>query len=102
MFVQFAARERPALFGLAAHGPALLKTTEANTELGFSGYCGTFEVRDGQVVHHIEFHLSPALDGRSETRSVVLEGDRLILKTPRGSPREWQRVHAAEPVAMSA
>jgi hypothetical protein len=31
-----------------------------------------------------------------------LDGDRLILKTPRGSPREWQRVHAAEPVAMSA
>jgi hypothetical protein len=116
VFVQVGARERPELVGPPAtvvrsdagltarrvHGPALLKTTEANTALGFSAYSGTFEVRSGQVVHHIEFHLAPAMDGRSETRSVVLEGDRLILKTPNGSPREWQRVHAAEPVAMSA
>jgi hypothetical protein len=103
VFVQLAARERPELFALtSAHGPALLETTAANTPIGFSGYCGTFEVRDGQVVHHIEFSLSPALDGRSETRSVVLEGDRLILTTPSGSPRQWQRVHAADPLPMSA
>jgi hypothetical protein len=113
VFVQFGARQRPELFGppatvvrldsgltpRSARGLALLKATEANTELGFSAYCGTFEVRNGQVLHHIEFHLAPAMDGRTETRSVVLEGDRLILKTPTGSPRAWRRVRAAEPVA---
>ncbi|HEY1294881.1 MAG TPA: lipocalin-like domain-containing protein [Chloroflexota bacterium] len=97
VFVQFAASERPELFGRSALGPALLETTAANTAIGFGGYCGTFEVRDGQVVHHMEFNPSLRfMDGRSEARSVVLDGDRAILGTPRGRQFEWQRVDSAE------
>jgi hypothetical protein len=61
--------------------------------MGFIAYCGTFEVRDGQVVHHIEFGNLESHSGRVFPRSVVLDGDRLILATPRGTQLEWQRVH---------
>src|SRR6266568_5815569 len=90
--VQWAARERRDLFAASAHGTVLLETTEANTAVGFFGYCGTFEVRDGQVVHHIEFGILLEMSGRSSPRTVVLDGDRLILGTPRGAQIEWQRV----------
>jgi hypothetical protein len=71
----------------------LLETTGADTALGFKAYSGTFEVRDGQVFHQEEFDIVPSLDGRVEARTVMLDGDRLILGTPRGSQLEWQRVH---------
>jgi hypothetical protein len=90
VFVNFADRDRAELFGL---GVVLLETTERNTPLGYGGYCGTFEVRDGMVIHHVEFHIVPRNDGRVEERSVMLDGDRLILRTPRGQQLEWQRVH---------
>jgi hypothetical protein len=62
--------------------------------LGAAGYAGTFEVRDDQVIHHMEFHLlQPSWSGRVEARSVVLDGDRLTLGTPRGRQFEWERVH---------
>jgi hypothetical protein len=99
VFVQTATRERRELFGPSAHGPVLLDTTEASTALGFTGYCGTFEVRDGQVIHRMEFnYLRPSLNGSVEPRSVTLDGDRLVLGTPRygGAELEWQRVHSAE------
>jgi hypothetical protein len=96
VFVQMFARERPELFGVSARGPVLLETTEAGTGLGFLGYCGTFEVRDGQAIHHIERHLRPSLDGREETRSVVMDGERLILGTPSGVQIAWQRVNPEE------
>jgi hypothetical protein len=92
VFVQYAARDRPQPLGQSAHGPVLLEAMRTNATLGFAGYCGTFEVRDGQVVHHREFGLIPSLDGRVETRPIVLDGDRLILRTPRGQQIEWQRV----------
>jgi hypothetical protein len=95
--VNFAARERRELFGPSAdRGPVLLETTEANTPLGFVGYSGTFEVRDGQVVHHAEFHVMPRLNGRVDPLLTVLDGDRLTLGTPRGQQLEWQRVNSAE------
>ena len=92
VFVNFAARERRELFGPSAAGPALLQTTEADTPLGYGGYCGTFEVRDGQAIHHVEFHVVPRHNGRVEARTVVLDGDPLILGTPFGAHLEWQRV----------
>ena len=73
-------------------GQQLLQTTEANTPLGYGGYCGTFEVRDGQAIHHVEFHVVPRHNGRVEARTVVLDGDRLTLGTPFGAHLEWQRV----------
>jgi len=101
VLVQMASRERPQLFGTSANAgnrPVLLETTEANTPLGLTGYCGTFEVRDGQAIHHMEFGVLPRNNGHVETRLVVLDGDRLSLRTSRGGQLEWQRVHTeAEP-----
>jgi hypothetical protein len=94
VFVQVAARERAELFGPSGgKGPVLLDTTEADTPLGCVSYCGPFEVREGQAIHHWELHLVPSLSGRVETRSVVLDGDRLTLNTPSGRQFAWQRVH---------
>src|SRR5689334_2642974 len=90
--VQWAARERRELFAASAHGVVLLETTQANTEVGFFGYCGTFEVRDGGVVHHIEVGILTQMNGQSSCRTVILDGDRLILGTPRGAQLEWRRV----------
>jgi hypothetical protein len=93
--VQFAARERPTLFvSHTGRGAVLAETTEAGTALGFAGYCGTFEVRDGQLIHQCEFHVVPGWDGRVETRAFALDGDRLTLGTPRGQQLGWERVHA--------
>jgi hypothetical protein len=94
--VQYAARERGELFRQSAHGPVLLETAEASSPLGFRCYCGTFEVRDGQVIHHTEFDLLPRLNHRVEARSALLDGDRLTVGTPGGRQLEWQRVHSAE------
>jgi Lipocalin-like domain len=92
--VNFVARERAELFGPSAdRGPVLLETTEANTPLGVVGYSGTFEVRDGQVVHHAQFHVKPRLNGRVDPLLPVLDGDLLTL---RGQRLEWQRVNLAE------
>src|SRR5262249_3757634 len=92
--VQFADRQRPTLFvPRTRRSPVLAEPTDADTALGFAGYCGTFEVRDGQLIHHCEFHVAPGWDGRAETRAFALDGDRLTLGTPRGHQLEWQRVH---------
>jgi hypothetical protein len=77
-------------------GPEVLEAPRPRTVLGFQAYCGTFEVRDSQVVHHMEFGVFPSMSGRVDARSVVLDGDRLILGTPRGGQLEWQRVNTAE------
>jgi hypothetical protein len=50
-----------------------------------AGYCGTFDVRDGQTIHHVEFHVAPSQNGRGEARTVTLDGVRLILRTPAAS-----------------
>jgi hypothetical protein len=92
--VQFASRDRIPLFvPRPGRGPVLAETTEADTALGFAGYCGTFKVRDGQLIHHTEFHVAPYWDGRVETRAPTLDGDRLMLRTPRGQQLEWHRVY---------
>jgi hypothetical protein len=71
----------------------VLAGTGADAALGFYAYCGTFEVRDGQVVHNIESSLYPNATGSVERRSVELDGDRLLLGLPNGAQIEWQRVH---------
>jgi hypothetical protein len=83
-----AQREWPRPEVLKLPGPQLLAVT------GFVAYCGTFEVHDGQVLHHREFGVFPSMSGTVEPRSVeALDGDRLILGTPRGGCVEWERVH---------
>jgi hypothetical protein len=90
VFVQFATRAQRGW-----PGPEVLDLPglQAASALGFVAYCGTFEVRDGQVVHHVEFGILPRLSGLVEPRSVGLAGNRLILATQHGLSLEWQRVH---------
>ncbi len=64
----------------------------------FFGYAGRYEVRDGAVVHKIDFGTNPGLSGVNSLRHVQLDGDRLILTGPdfsAGSPRShrilWRR-----------
>jgi hypothetical protein len=90
VFVQFATRAERTW-----PGPEVLEMPrpEARAALGFWAYCGTFEVRDQQIVHGIEFSFFPSMGGSVEARSVTLDGDRLILGSPRGGHIEWERVH---------
>jgi hypothetical protein len=103
VFVQFATRAERSW-----PGPEVLEMSRgrAAAALGFWAYCGTFEIRDGQVVHHMEFGILPSLSGRIDPRSVVVDGDRLTLGAPLvgadlgylkigGSEAqfEWLRVH---------
>jgi len=90
LLVQFATRAERTW-----RGPEVLKLPlpQLAAALGFAACCGTFEVRDGQVIHKRELHIVPSLSGNVEARSVVLDDDRLILGTPRGARLEWERVH---------
>jgi hypothetical protein len=91
VFVQFATRAERTW-----PGPEVLEMpgVQAIAAVGFFAYCGTVEIADGQVVHHIEFGSFPSFSGRVEARTVVLDGDRLILVAPSGARLEWQRVHS--------
>jgi hypothetical protein len=74
-------------------GPEVLQLPRSQgiTALGFEAYCGNFEVRDGQVIHHTEFGVFPDYSGSVEPRSAALDGDHLILGS-RYVQLEWRRV----------
>jgi len=77
-------------------GPEILEMTNDRDRLaalGFSAYCGTFEIRDGHAIHRREFGVFPSMTGNVEYRSVELDDDQLILGVPGGVNIEWQRVH---------
>jgi Lipocalin-like domain len=93
MVVQRVAGERHELCAASADGVVPLETTQANTAVGFFGYCGTFEIRDGGVVHHIQVGILTQMSGQSSRRSVIRDGHRLILGTPPSAQLEGQRVH---------
>jgi hypothetical protein len=90
MFVQFATRAqrnwplRPEMLEPPLPRPMV--------EMGFFAYCGTFQVHGDQVIHQREFGVFPRVSG-DVTRSVVLDGDRLILRSPANEQAEWQRVY---------
>ncbi len=48
----------------------------------FFSYCGRYEVRGNEVVHHVESSIYPNWIGDAQARTMRLEGDRLILTTP--------------------
>lgn len=48
----------------------------------FFSYCGRYEVRGDEVVHHIDASLYPNWIGDAQARTMRLEGDRLTLTTP--------------------
>ena len=48
----------------------------------FIAYCGTYDLRDGEVSHHVAVSLIPNWIGQTLTRRVVLDGNTLTLATP--------------------
>jgi hypothetical protein len=48
----------------------------------YIAYCGTYEYRDGEVVHRVELSLLPNLIGGVLVRRVAFAGDRVTLSTP--------------------
>jgi hypothetical protein len=90
VFVQFATRAQR-VWPPRPEGARIAAAQPLNRD-GFSGYCGTFEVREGQAIHHIEFGLFPRLAGSVEPHAVAIDGDRLTLGTPSGRQFEWLRV----------
>jgi hypothetical protein len=62
-------------------------------------YAGRYEVKDGEVHHHVEMALSPNLVGSTLTRRVHFDGPKLALSArpdAQGNVRRilWRRVEA--------
>jgi hypothetical protein len=62
-------------------------------------YAGRFEVKDGEVFHHVEMALSPNLVGQTMIRRVHFDGPNLTLSArpdAQGNVRRilWRRVEA--------
>jgi hypothetical protein len=90
VFVQFATRAERSW-----PGPEVLEMSRPQVAdaLGLFACCGTFEIRDGQVIHQTEFGVVPSMSGTVEPRSVAMDGDdRLILRSARGGYAECQRI----------
>ena len=47
----------------------------------FLGYCGTYDVRDNTVVHHVETSMLPNWVGTDQVRTFTLSGDELRVVT---------------------
>jgi hypothetical protein len=54
---------------------------QAEAAAGYLSYCGTYEVKQDQVIHHIEISLFPNWISVDQIRSYEIEGDRLTLST---------------------
>ncbi len=48
----------------------------------FVSYCGNYEVRGDQVLHHVEGSIYPNWIGETQARTMHLKGNRLTLTTP--------------------
>jgi hypothetical protein len=70
--------------------------------LGYAAYGGTYEFRDGMVVHQVELSPFPGLTGNELLRHMDWDGVRLVLTTlprvvnglPQFSRLTWERVRA--------
>ena len=80
MQVQFGRADRPPL----ADGDwfAAPEAEIAAAARGSFAYAGTYDYRDGEVVHRIELSLMPDWIGREQVRRVALAGDTATLTTP--------------------
>jgi hypothetical protein len=79
MAVQFgrADRARLAVGDWADATPAEIATADRE----YFAYCGTYELRDGEVVHRVELSLMPNWIGRELVRLVAFDGRRVSLST---------------------
>lgn len=48
----------------------------------YLSYCGTYEVKDDKVVHHIKVSLFPNWSGADQERFFQFSGNQLTLRTP--------------------
>jgi hypothetical protein len=80
MAVQFGRSERPRLAAGDWVAAALSEVAAAARD--YFAYCGTYEYRDGTVVHRIELSLMPNWIGGEQVRQVALDGDTVTLSTP--------------------
>jgi Lipocalin-like domain len=80
MAVQFgrADRARLAVGDWAGATPAEIATAARD----YLAYCGTYELRDGEVVHRVELSLMPNWIGAELVRLVAFDGERVSLSTP--------------------
>jgi Lipocalin-like domain len=80
MAVQITAADRPTI---ASTDP--LGGTEKERAAAYASslaYCGTYELRDDHVVHHVRLSTFPNWAGAEQVRSVRLDVDQLVLRTP--------------------
>ncbi len=48
----------------------------------FASYCGTYEVRENKVIHHVQVSLFPNWSGSDQERFFKFSADQLVLSTP--------------------
>lgn len=98
MAVQFGRADRPSLD--SGDWLAAAATEIAAVARGYFAYCGTYELRAGEVVHHVDQSLMPNWIGGEQVRRVTFDGDTITLSTPPGQyggrqqivTLTWQRV----------
>lgn len=79
MMVQMLARTRPLIDSKDPEGGPLNDRAQAFSTC--LAYFGTYKVLDNQVEHCIEASLYPNWSGKQTIRGMVIEGDKLILRT---------------------
>ena len=90
MAVQFGRADRPRLRlddWLAAEPQEILSAAG-----DFYAYGGTYEYREGAVLHHIDVSLMPNWIGSTQRRLVALGADTVTLSTPPGTFAGQQQV----------
>jgi hypothetical protein len=80
MAVQFgrANRARLAAGDWAGATPAEIATAARD----YFAYCGSYEFREGEVVHRVELSLMPNWIGAELVRLVTFDGERVAFSTP--------------------
>ncbi len=80
MAVQFgrADRARLAAGDWVGATPAEIETAARE----YFAYCGTYELRDGEVAHRVELSLMPNWIGGEQVRLVAFDEDTVTLATP--------------------
>ncbi len=56
------------------------KAVAAETHIS---YCGTYEVREDKVIHHVKVSSFPNWTGMDQERTFEIKGNRLLLSAPR-------------------
>jgi hypothetical protein len=68
----------------------------------FIAYCGTYEVQDSTVVHHVEASLLPNVVGTDLVRTFTISDDELRVTTPLGPSHVTGTTHTTTLVFQRA